>query len=687
MKKFTLTGLLLGTCLVNAQNQKIKPSGVNNFSTQLSKKFLTVRTENNTGKKAIHSVASNPSTLSKSVNNWQAFSSSANIYGLLIDGNKPLQYNNSVGAVSFIQRKSASYTASPADNTGAIVAMISSDWGTNWDSTCIWSDGSNLGRYPQGAIYSAPGNTNIANAYAVGSGIVTDGGSWIGSWYASKQLGAGNYNATASSVTNAMQMLPNSPPYAAAGKHDYSAYSFASTSDGKVRSMAYLCNDINATDIGMRGYKVITGTYNAGVFTWASDSMVPVTEVRAVDNSKHIGYTPVMAWSEDGTVGYAIVLGVKAGATGSNRGYQPIVYKTTNSGSSWATIPSIDFSTPSYSTILNRIEAVANSSVTVPQFNTTEGIDATVDANGKLHIACLIAGTSSSHIDSLDYTYQFTSENYQWSYAPGKRPYLYDFYGDGTGPWSFRTVDSLSSEGPSDISGNPGYAENPWDEDAGQKVRSGSRIQIGRSVDGKNIFYSWAESDTNFTTGQKKWNNIPDIKLRMLDVQTNSLHAQKTIVSKIGNNSNITSKAMFHYMAPTSKTSTMTATGPTFYIPFTVTNSNPYSQLTSNTHYFFGEPITFISVGINEVQDNINSWSVYPNPASSNVTISVDSKNTQSASVTVLDMLGKQMKQFNANFNIGENTIQLNTNDLSKGIYLVTIKAGNSSSTKKLVIE
>lgn len=684
----TLAGLVLMGYCTQAQTQKIKPTGTNNPGTKIARKFLTHPSETPSGKKNVHGAASNPLAINSVTTNWQPISTSINIYGVLIDGEKPLQYNPNVNAVSFIHRKGPYYTAAPADNSGAMIAMISTDFGSSWDSTCIWSDGSSLGRYPQGAIYSAPGNTNIANAYVVGSGIVTDGGNWVGSWYASKQLGAGNYNAAASGVSNAMQFLPNTPPYAAAGKHDYSAYSFASTNDGKVRSMAYLCNDINGSDIGLRGFKIITGTFNAGVFSWAGDSLIPNVVTRT-DGSKHLGGTPVMAWSQDGVIGYAIFTGAASGATGSNQGYQPIIYKTTNSGGSWASIPSIDFSSPTYSTVLKRISAVNNSTVVIPQFNTTEGIDATVDVNGKLHLACTIAGTSSMDVDSLDFTYQFTSEGYQWPYTAGARPYLYDFYGDGTSAWNFLTIDSLTSEGPSDLSGNAGYADNPWDEDAGQKVRSGSRIQLSRTADGKYVFFTWAESDSNFTTGQKKWNTIPDIKVRLLDIANGigggnySISPVKQIPSKVGNNTQIVTRAMFHFAAPVSATF---APGQ-FIVPLTVTNSNPYSQLTSNTHYFFGAPMSFTTVGISENLASIKNFGIYPNPAKDEITISLDALNNQSTDIIINDIVGKKIKQIKTNLIVGENKFNVNTSELSKGIYLVTIKSGNSSETKKLVIE
>ncbi|MGZ3920220.1 MAG: hypothetical protein ACXVC7_08015, partial [Bacteroidia bacterium] len=179
---------------------------------------------------------------------WTKIGGSLNIFGVLVSQSKPLHYNDNLNAVSFIHRKSASYTAAPANNSGAIIAEISTNWGATWDSTCVWSDANNWARYPQGAISNPPGNTNINNAYVVVSGPITvSAGGWTGSYYGSKQLGSANYNSTASSAPNAMQFFPNTAPSGTVLGHDFSRYSFSSTDDGKVRSLGVLTNAANAT--------------------------------------------------------------------------------------------------------------------------------------------------------------------------------------------------------------------------------------------------------------------------------------------------------------------------------------------------------------------------------------------------------------------------------------------------------
>lgn len=106
-----------------------------------------------------------------------------------------------------------------------MVAEISNDWGVSWDSTCFWSNNTNWARYPQGGIYNAPA-TNTSNAmssaYIVGSGPCTSAASsWVGNWYASKQLGGLNYNNAPSTAVGAQQFMTTVPSNTAVGKHSF----------------------------------------------------------------------------------------------------------------------------------------------------------------------------------------------------------------------------------------------------------------------------------------------------------------------------------------------------------------------------------------------------------------------------------------------------------------------------------
>ena len=715
MKKQLLIGASLLITIASNSQTKFQPTGKIDFAEKMLKKqqFL-MRAEPISSQNAVITPSNDESSVSQSantsqpINTWGVIGGSQNIYGLLVSQQRPLQYNDNLNAVSFIHRKSSSYIASPAPAataaSGVMVAEISTDWGVSWDSTCFWSNNTNWARYPQGAIYNAPA-TNTSNAmssaYIVGSGPCTSAAlGWVGNWYASKQLGGLNYNNAASTAVGAQQFLTTVPSNTAVGKHSFSRISFSSTDDGKVRSIGAINTDDAGTTfatLGRKGAAVVKGSFNSGVFSWTSDSIICDAAVRT-DGGKSMGGQPQMAWNESGTVGYVVFIGSRAGATNSNKGWQPIVYKTTNSGATWAIVNSIDFNSAPMAQIKSRIPAIWSSSLAstpvLPQFNTSEGFGLVVDNSNKLHIISTIVGTAYFSVDSVTGGYSFDSnENYSWGHEPGNRPYVYDFIGDGTAPWTYITVDSLSSEGPGSASGDPGYDENPWDADAGNKVTSDSRIQAGRTPDGKYIIYSWAESDTNFTNNAKKWNSLPNLHVRCLDVTTGSLSATEPIISTTS--PGVSSRAMFHYMSSTSGSAAVSSNSINITMPFTVSNSLPYSQLTNNKHWYISSALKFKVPGsgsgnvsiLTNGSENASNSIIFPNPAKNNASLLLELNENSSVDLVILNTMGQVLKAMKIQGQIGENNVNLDLNGMSTGIYIVNVKVGNSLSTKKLIIE
>ena len=740
MKKQLLIGsaLLAAVSVYSQSSRKISPSGVTNMSEKLAQRFAVLNNpieSNPTMSAKVGPAQQNENvevTSAADVNNlsavaaptvqWKAIGGTSNIYGMLVSSSKPLQYNWNVNAVSIVHRKGSTYQASPIgdSNSGSIVAHISTNWGATWDSTCIYTNITNaLARYPQGGIYSASGNSNINNAYIVGMGPTTHttaGQGWTGNFYASKQLGAANYNNAASTAPGAMQFISNTPPYnPGLAKHDFSRYSFTSTDDGLVRSIAgrYDGKDGQGQPTGFRGAAIVKGTFNAGTFTWTSDTIIPAT-IQSTLASNNIWGQPIMAWNQAGTHGYVVFIGAdntySANNNTPNKGWQPIVYKTTNSGASWAKIPGIDFTAPAMSVVTDYCYPVnTNTALVIPFFNVGESYDAVVDASNRLHIVSTVVGTARNHNDSLGYTFNFGAQGYSWGHTPGFRPYLYDFVGDGTAAWKVIVVDSLSSEGPGATSTAAGYTANPWDPDpnnSNQKVTSDCRIQVGRDKTGEHIIYSWAESDTNFTNAQEKWNSLPNIKARMLlttaggstvmtmsSTEINVTRPNPAVPPTYTSNPNVSNRAMFHYMSPVGDFEACTSPTTTIIrMPFTVSNSNPYAQLTENRLWYSTARLEFLGstcpVGVQQnLAYNVNGIEIYPNPAHSNATISVDLKEKGKVSVNVYNTVGQLVNSSSYEGQFGVNNSTLNLDNLSAGLYIVNVKVGNTVSTKKLIVE
>jgi hypothetical protein len=481
-----------------------------------------------------------------------------------------------------------------------------------------------------------------------------------------------------------------------------------------VRSLALVQgNNVELGDAAkMRGVAMVKGTYNAGIFNWSfADSIIPNTYTLSALQGTNAGVKVLsskvqMAFNQAGTVGYVVMLGAINTAIGVNKGYQPIIYKTTNSGVSWANISGIDFSVPQMSLVLQSLAAVnTNSNLSIPYFYQ---FDIAVDANNKLHIGAIVASTASNHNDSLAYLSQFTNDDYLWPHTLGLQPFIYDFIGNGSGPWNAIVVDSMETEDPGADPSQPGFAMNPWDAAGvnGEKINIEPRLQLARTPDGNYITYSWAESDTNFIAGTKKWNVIPDIKARCFSVNCNALASNEINVSKVAplngtNNIAVAGKAQLHYMSPITGNQigffgpvTMTVDINT---PFTVTNSAPLSQLTNNKNWFSKSKLSWVwqypyggYCGVNLKQNETTYFSsskLYPNPTNKITTLAINLIDNSAVNINVYNIVGQTLKTISTNGIAGENNINIDLSNLTAGIYMVNVKVGSSVSTKKLIIE
>lgn len=615
------------------------------------------------------------------------FTGSMNVFGYLVSQSTPLQYNKGVNAVSFIARKNGTYTASSNSNSGTIVGLWSTNLGVSWDETCMWTNATNLGRYPQGGIYNPLGNTNINNAYLVGSGPVTGGSGWLGNWYASKQI------TTPGNTTPGADQQAHLDASPTIKKHAMSRYAFTTIDGGLARSMATVLNDINGTTnaaYGLRGAAMVKGQFSAGAFVWSVDSFCPAVCLRS-DGSGNLGGVPIQAWDDAGVVGYVILQGSRAGASPAMKGMQPIVYKTTNSGASWSLLPANDFADPAaFRGVYERMFSTAsNTNIIAANFQGSEGFGAAVDINGQLHLASMVYGHYSVDCDSLGYRYTFGTESYSYpETGPFNYPIIYDFYTKTSGGWDYHMVDSMGTEGPSGTSGQPGYGVNPWTDGSAGKMDLDARLQVSRTDDGRKIFYSWTESDSSVVGS--KWNIFPDIKMKGFDVTLNMVTPRMDITGT----STLVNSAFFHYMC----NKAVGASSTCVTMPYTSTkNTTNNGGINVDTYYIDGIQICPSSftvnpmkpTGISTTQANTVNFDVFnfPNPADDATTIIVGLKAASNFEVTFYNSIGQLIDTYKVNGQIGSNEINIDLNNFKAGIYFYNVKVGGSVVTKKLVVQ
>jgi hypothetical protein len=87
-----------------------------------------------------------------------------------------------------------------------------------------------------------------------------------------------------------------------------------------------------------------------------------------------------------------------------------------------------------------------------------------------------------------------------------------------------------------------------------------------------------------------------------------------------------------------------------------------------------------------EVESTIEQVVLYPNPSSGKSFLSVRTKNAGKAVWTVLDITGKKVFDSSLEIQPGNNTIEIDTRDLTSGYYFVNFATGNENITAKLKV-
>lgn len=91
--------------------------------------------------------------------------------------------------------------------------------------------------------------------------------------------------------------------------------------------------------------------------------------------------------------------------------------------------------------------------------------------------------------------------------------------------------------------------------------------------------------------------------------------------------------------------------------------------------------------GVEELSSSISSISLYPNPAKNNTSITFELVQNETISVNVIDVMGRVVySETMNNAQAGNHTIDLNTDNMTSGVYNVTISTANGTTGRKLVV-
>ena len=94
---------------------------------------------------------------------------------------------------------------------------------------------------------------------------------------------------------------------------------------------------------------------------------------------------------------------------------------------------------------------------------------------------------------------------------------------------------------------------------------------------------------------------------------------------------------------------------------------------TGNSAYYFIDDVSVIdcTVGISEVNDNLNSGKLYPNPARTAVYYESELNDNENGLLELYDMLGNKLSAYTLNH--GKNKITIGALNYARGVYMVKV--------------
>lgn len=576
-------------------------------------------------------------------------SSSANVYGYLVENQSSMTANEDLGVIGFTHRANPAVLGA---SSGDIVFSQSRDGGDTWSQIMAFPNASGYNnRYPGGVIYNPTGNTNPDNAYAVVVGPSHDGISanvWQHAFLGSFKLDSTNidhqYVATNGAIVR---------------------NSLTGTSNGK---FYVISSNYQSSPYSLDTLLLYEGTWNSTSNTvdWTTNKFDHNFVIDAAGDEAAYIWDFKMAWSDDGQIGYYYTLG--RDSSNDVRSYQPIVWKTTNGGTSWAKLPIYDFS--NNTVITDELRTMMGTTIKRPQF--TSAIDGVVDNNGDLHLIAKIASGFSNHDDSLGYSFTQTFEG-----LPGHNT-IFDVFTTSTGwdavklgyVWTIDVADADSPYG-------SGADAIGWD----------LRLQASKTSDGTKVFGSWTDTDTSFALTNANgfpMNTFPDFYAAGYDIVT----GKRTPATNFTASTAAAGDIFFHYTSDV-----VFSNNGVYNILATELDLGTTPLDPVNINFLKGMEFMdadfVMNPGFNKT--NINNIATVsqnrPNPFNGNTQIEVNLKKSTNMSIDIINITGQVVYTRNyGKTNAGIHNLSIDGSNLTSGVYFYTVKVGEGSITKKMIV-
>ncbi len=94
-----------------------------------------------------------------------------------------------------------------------------------------------------------------------------------------------------------------------------------------------------------------------------------------------------------------------------------------------------------------------------------------------------------------------------------------------------------------------------------------------------------------------------------------------------------------------------------------------------------------IGVGISNINDNVTTLSIVPNPFSNNAVVEFNAANAGTYTARITNIIGKEMRRETIDVQVGSNAYNINRDNMAAGVYFFSLSNGKSLLTKRFVIE
>jgi len=209
-----------------------------------------------------------------------------------------------------------------------------------------------------------------------------------------------------------------------------------------------------------------------------------------------------------------------------------------------------------------------------------------------------------------------------------------------------------------------------------------------------NIFVSWSGVAVGFDNGDKNYRHVWG-RFREYDPVTQLWGDWSEYVDYTSDIFHLFSECVFPSLAPYTSYALDTTNNDYYHIVYQTSDEPglniPYiPPFDNNIVYLPVEDLYPYITGIDENADNAITYVSpnYPNPFNETSMVQVDVINSCNLNMELINIMGQKVYEINkGEVNSGTHFFKIYANKLSAGLYFYTVKAGDTSITKKMIVE